>query len=99
MSNYDFIRRICSSSRTDRDLTAPDKDHEREGTGDIFQWMLRLPYAATATRKNFLHIAGHPLYNIAVGGFRKDIRTGGGRMLRNAASGLIKKPSKKSNHF
>jgi hypothetical protein len=35
--------------------------------------------------KKFLHIAVHPLYNIAVRGFRKDIRTGKERMQRNAA--------------
>jgi hypothetical protein len=78
MSNLDFIRRMCSSSRTDRVLPAPNKGHGRGGSGDIFQWILCLPYAATAMRKNFLHIAGHRLYNAMVGGFYRGVRSGEG---------------------
>jgi hypothetical protein len=52
--------------------------HLRGGSGDIFQWILCLQYAATAMRKKILHIAGHHLYNAEVGGFYRGVRAGEG---------------------
>ena len=68
--------------------------HWRGGSGDIFQWMLCLPYAATAMRKNFLHIAGHHLYNAAVGGFYRGVRAGEG-----SAGGILFFESKGTQSF
>jgi hypothetical protein len=78
MSNLNFIRRMCSSTRTDRVLPASNKGHGRGRSGDIFQWILCLQYAATAMRKKILHIAGHHLYNAGVGGFYGGVRAGEG---------------------
>jgi hypothetical protein len=45
---------------------------------DFGNFILYLQYAATAMHKNFLHIAGHHLYNIVVGSFCGGVRAGEG---------------------
>jgi len=56
-----------------------------EDPGLFFNGCCVFPMRQPQCFKKILHIAGHHLYNAAVGGFRKDIRTSKGKMQRNAA--------------